>query len=493
MMKNERFGGTSFDAICLMSIKLVTILLGLAVNRLLSQSLSVHDYGTYSQVLLLVSTVSSITILGMVDGINFFYCSEKNLQKRDAYIATIFSLQCIISTVAGAVVMLLTRPLCLYFENFELRELLIFAAVLPLLQNLVSLFQILVVSVGRARMLAVRNLLVSLARLGASLVIVMLVRNLTVMLITTLIMDIGQIAYFSAILKRDNVRIRFSDTDLSLLKPIVTYCIPMAVFIVINTLNRDLDKYLITWMTDTETLAIYANASRPLPFDIVMSSFCTVLIPEITKYISNQDRQRAASLYRSFLEIAYVSTGILCCAALASAPQLMEVLYSEKYVSGLQIFCIYILVDLIRFTNMTLILSAAGKTRTIMMLGLTSITMNAILNVVLYRLVGLPGPAIATLLSVLITGMLMLAFGAKELGTHIRGLFDGKYLAVFALENLAAVAVFSAVQRWLVGMGLHYLLVLALVCGAYGLLMALLHGRRLLRALKAVNAVTRQG
>ena len=474
----------------LMFIKLVTIALGFVITRLLSQYLSVYDYGTYSQILLIVSTVSSMTILGMMDGINYFYCSLKNEQQRDAYIATIFAMQCIVSTAAGAAVLLLSKSICLYFDNPELMGLLAFAAALPFLQNLLSLFQILLVSVGRARMLAVRNLLVSLARLGAALTVVLAVRNVAVMLAVTLVMDIGQILFFAAFLRRDGVSIRTNNVDFRLRTSIFAYCAPMAVFTVINTLNRDLDKYLITLLTDTETLAIYANASRVLPFDIVMTSFCTVLIPEITRFVSNRELEKAASLYKSFLEIAYVSTGILCCTALVAAPQLMQLLYSSKYVSGLTVFCIYILVDMIRFSNMTLILSAAGKTRTIMLLGMASIGMNAVLNIILYRLIGMEGPAVATLVSVLLTGVLMLSFGARELNTRFWRLFDRKYLTIFALESLAAGMAFGTMQKWLTGKGIHYFYVLLLVGGGYGLLMLLLHGRRLLRSLKNVNKVT---
>ena len=490
MMKNKRIGGTSADAILLMFIKLVTILLGFAITRLLSQYLSVYDYGTYSQVLLIVSTVSSVTILGMMDGINFFYCSCRDREERDAYVATIFALQCTVSTVAGAVVLLLTKPLCVYFENPDIGKLLVFAAALPFLQNLLSLFQILLVSVGRARMLAVRNLVVSLARLGAAVAIVLVARNVAVMLSVTLLMDLLQIAFFSEILRRDQVRICFRKADFHLLKTIFSYCAPMAVFTMINTLNRDLDKYLITLVTDTETLAVYANASRVLPFDIVMTSFCTVLIPEITRFVADKKIYKASALYKSFLEIAYVTTGILCSAALAVAPQLMELLYSEKYLSGLDVFCIYIVVDLIRFTNMTLILSAAGKTKTIMFLGLGAIGLNGVLNILLYRWLGLSGPAYATLISVSVTGILMLSFSARELGTRVRQLFDGKYLLLFAAENLIAVLAFGWLQRWLAGQGLHYVWVLLLVCGCYGLTMLLLHGKRFLNALKTVNRVT---
>ena len=70
------FGGSSGDALLLTAVKLMTMLLSLVTTRLLSQYLTTYDYGTYSQVLLISSTIASITILGMMDGMNFFFCSS---------------------------------------------------------------------------------------------------------------------------------------------------------------------------------------------------------------------------------------------------------------------------------------------------------------------------------------------------------------------------------------------------------------------------------
>ena len=53
----------------------------------------------------------------------------------------------------------------------------------------------------------------------------------------------------------------------------------MAIFTLVNTLNRDIDKYVISAVSDTETLAIYANAAKVLPFDIILISFMTVTAP----------------------------------------------------------------------------------------------------------------------------------------------------------------------------------------------------------------------
>lgn len=485
------FQGTSADAVLLAAIKLMTILFGLIVTRLLSQYLTVYDYGTYSQILLIASTVSSLTVLGMVDSINFFYCSEKDEKQREAYIATIYTLQCIVSVAAGAVVLAFGGPICGYINNPAAKKYLFFAAILPFLQNLLSMTQVLIVSVGKARMLALRNLAVSLLRLLVVILMLLTSRNIVLIFLATVVLDIGQILFFLWLLQKNKCFIRLNRTNFKLVKQILHYSIPMAVFTVLNTLNRDCDKYVVAAMTDTETLAVYTNAAKVLPFDIILTSFTTVLLPVITRLIAEKEKSKVVSLYSPFLEITYSCTSILACASLAVSPQLMQFLYTEKYLSGLPVFAVYIVVDMLRFTNITLILSASGKTKILMILAMGSVLLNIVLNILLFQFFGILGPALATLVVTLGTGFCMLHLSAKELDAKTSDFFDVKYLIRFLLENAGAIAAFFLLQNVFVNLGIHYFLILFLVGTLYVAIMTLIHGKRMISNLRKVNEISR--
>ena len=487
MRKSNILKGTSGDALLLTGVKFMTVALGFVVTRLLSQYLSLHDYGTYSQILLLVSTVSSLTILGMIDGVNYYYCSESDPDKRDGYVATLFALQGIASLVAGAVVLLLTGPISAGFDNPDIRNLMIFAAALPMLQNLMNMLQVLLVSVGKAKILALRNLLVSTARLAVALVMVWLVRNVAVILMATLVLDALQVLLFAVILRKNSCRIRLSRVNLRLVGQILQYCIPMAMFIMMRSVNRDLDKYMVGLWTDTETLAVYTNASKPLPFDIILHSFVTVLAPKITRLVAAGEKEKASRLYQGMLELGCLTTVIPCLAALAAAPQLMELLYSDKYISGLSVFCLYILVDLLQFANITMVLCAAGKTGTLMLVGIGTLGFNGALNGLLYWAMGIAGPALATLITTLISCLLIMGLSAKALGTKLRGLFDWKFLPVFLGANLLAVVLLQTLQWCLVGWGWQYILILALVAALYAGAFFVLFRQRIKRNITIVN------
>ena len=482
------FGGSSGDALLLTAVKLMTMLLSLVTTRLLSQYLTTYDYGTYSQVLLIASTIASITILGMMDGMNFFFCSEKDTERREAYVATIYLMQLALGVIMGAAVML---PICAYMDNPELKKLMLFAAILPTLQNLIYISQVLLISVGKAKVLALRNLVISVLKLTAIIIVVHFVKDIALILIVSVLLDAFQLLIFYFILRRNGCLIRFTKADLRLILPILRYCVPMAVFVMLNTLNRDCDKYVIAAFTDTETLAVYTNASKALPIDIVMSSFITILLPVITRGISEKRNSETIEVYRLFLEISYISTAVLGGCILVSAPEFVSLLYSDKYLGGLSVFCIYILIDMVKFMSITLLLTAAGKTRILMFISLGAILSNIGLNILFYKLMGLIGPAIATLAVTFAAGILILYFSAKELDGRIRELFDLRFLIKFFAVLTAAVFLFGYIRILLEKLEMNSYLILA-VCSACCLTIAAsLFLKRLMRNMKRINGLSK--
>ena len=306
-----------------------------------------------------------------------------------------------------------------------------------------------------------------------------------------MLLDAFQLLIFYFILRKNGCLIRFTKADLRLILPILRYCVPMAVFVMLNTLNRDCDKYVIAAFTDTETLAVYTNASKALPIDIVMSSFITILLPVITRGISEKRNSETIEVYRLFLEISYISTAVLGGCILVSAPEFVSLLYSDKYLGGLSVFCIYILIDMVKFMSITLLLTAAGKTRILMFISLGAILSNIGLNILFYKLMGLIGPAIATLAVTFAAGILILYFSAKELDGRIRELFDLRFLIKFFAVLTAAVFLFGYIRILLEKLEMNSYLILA-VCSACCLTVtASLFLKRLMRNMKRINGLSK--
>lgn len=487
MIKNKN--SVAGDSVALAFVKLITSVLGLLTTRILCGFLSKSDYGTYSQVLLLISSMSSITILGMTDGINYYYNNNKGHRKGLEYISTIFFMQLIVSLVGMLVITLISPRLIIYFKNDNLKSLLVFVYILPFMQNLISMLQVLFISIGEAKKIAYRNLIISVSNLILFTVSSYYIREVYILLLFTTILNGIQIVYFSSVLFKSGIVINAKKIKLYYIKGILKYCIPMAMFIMTNALSRDLDKYVVSAFTNAETLAMYSNASKILPFDIVMTSFVTVLLPVLTRILGEKQYIKAQKVYSSFLMISYLSTVILAAGIIPVASNAMCFLYSEKYVEGTSIFVIYIIIDIIRFMGLSLVLSATGNSAMLMRISLVSLGANAILNVILFKIFGVIGPAIATLVVMLGAGMVTLKYSSKAMNSTILRVFNIKELLKKTMVIVMICMVEYVLSRVVIKFFTNNFIILAICYGFYLMVTLLIFKKSIIYYYKELNNI----
>lgn len=479
--------GAGTNSIMLAFVQAITTVLGLVVTKLLSVNFSLQEYGTYSQALLVTSTATSISILGLTDATNYFYNKTKDKEKQRVYVSTIFTLQYIIGVICGVFVILLRAPISKYFKNDSLVSILPIVAFTPLFTNLIRMYQTLFVSIGKAKIFAIRNLIVSIVRLIAVFLACFVFSNIVTVLVVILFLDIIQIIYFCIFIKRYKVTITIRDSRFHLTREIFSFSIPMSIYVLTNALSRDIDKYVISAFANTETLAIYSNAAKILPFDILTTSLITVLIPIITRFINQKLYSDAKDVFKLYLRIGYVLTFIIVGGAIAVSKDLMLFLYDEKYLIGLPVFVIYLIVDMIRFANVIAILSGAGKTKILMIVSITTMVLNAIFNIIGYKLIGLTGPALVTLLLTIGMTFALLHFGAREIRTSILDLFDFKEILIIGIQIL----VMGIITYWLSGLlaskQISYFISLILCYGMYIVILGVLNYKRALQCYRQLN------
>lgn len=480
--------GTSVDALWLTMVRLITMVLGLICIKIISVYFSLEEYGLYAQAILIVSTVCSFSILGMTDAVNYFYNTQaEQSHNKEHYLATIFGLQTIIGTVAGLAIIFGANFLIDYFKNPQLYAAIGWIAFQPLLQNYIPMLQVLYISVGRAKSIAVINLILSIIRLIIFIVATFYTKSIVTILALTLICDIGQVLYFVIDLKKHSIVIRLKKFTKQLCWPILSYAVPMAAFVIINALLRDVDKWIIGYYSNSEELAIYTNCSRLLPFDILTTSFCTVLVPIVTKYIKGH-KDKVCQVYGDYLNIGLLLTSILVGVALWLSKDLLLCLYDQKYLPGLGVFIVYLLVDLSRFANVTLLYSASGNAKKLLHIVIATFVMNLCLAILLYKIIGLLGPAIATLFAMFFSYACYIRGGSRILEYPILKLFDYKsfiivvlevciigYLALIVSDNL--IAGISPVARFMILYPVSILII------------GSLNYKKILTLIKSINAV----
>lgn len=492
-MVHNKMKGATWDSIFLIVVRLATILTTIIQTKILSIGLSLHEYGSYSQALLVVSVTTSCIMLGLGDGLNYFYNSNLNTLggdgKRTAYVNTIFFLETVLG-IGGALVICFGRNLLAnYFGNPDVSILLCIVAVKPVLDNIIYLYQLLFISNQKAKIIAIRNLVISVAKVLAIWVFVQIFSSVRLICVSLVALDVANWIVFKLLLSRDQIKVNIARADLHCIKKIVAYSLPMGVYAFTNALLRDVDKIIIGNMASTADLAIYTNCSKILPFDIVAASFATVLIPYIMRYVSANEKKGLESLFANYMKIGYYTVWTLAAGALIVSGQLVEFLYSPEYLAGKGIFILYLFDSMIRFASFHLVLTASGHSRVIMRYSIISLAANLVLNIVLFYLFGMIGPAIST---VLVTAVYTGAILKKTLvvtGMQITHIFNFRELMVFVGELVIAAIVFSYFNRMLLLAGLDrsltMMIVAALFCGS----VLLINARKICAALKTINSL----
>lgn len=481
--------GNSGNSVLLAVVKAFTTISGILSTMIMSHALSLELYGTFSQTNLIVTTATNLTALGLVDAVNYFYNRSNDETVQKAYINTIMGFQTITGMIAGLLIILLSNNLVEYFNNPMLSSFFWLIAFRPLFANLNVSLQYLQVSIGKAKSVAVRNAGFATLRLVVYAVAAWVLHDITIVLIAFLVFEVAITIFFGWTFVKEKFMIKLYEIDWSKAKEILGYSIPMGIYVLTNSLCRDIDKMLIGGWYSTDQYAIYANCATLLPFDIISASFLTILIPILTRYFGEKDYIHGRILFKNYLKIGYYTSFTFTIACMILSKEMILFLYGEKYLSGQIIFILYTVVDMIKFANMSIVLSASGKTKTLMVCSLASLVANAGCNIVFYHIFGFVGPAIATVFVTVILTVVLAEMSAKSLKTSIWKLVDWKEFFLFVGELIGMGIACFGIKRMMETVETKPVVILCILGAAYVLGILVLNKKKILLAMKEINAL----
>ena len=94
--------------------KIVNLLITMATSMLLSRFRSLEEYGTFSELSLVLNLLTTFCLLGIPNAINYFLPRVDNDKEREKFLNTFFSLNTILSIVAG-IVMAAAMPIMVWY------------------------------------------------------------------------------------------------------------------------------------------------------------------------------------------------------------------------------------------------------------------------------------------------------------------------------------------------------------------------------------------
>ena len=429
------------DAVKLTVSKIISLGISTITAMLLSRFRTLEEYGTYSQMLLVVNLFTSIFMLGLPNSINYFLARAEAREEKKRFLSIYYTLSTFLSLIMGVTLVCAVPLIEKYFNNPNIRGFLYFLAIYPWASVISSSVENVLIVFHKTKWLMVYRLLNSISLLGAVLIVQWkqgtFAEYMSVYLLVYVIFAV--VVYFVVSYLTGGLRVLLDKVQV---RNIFVFSIPIGLAGILGTVNIEIDKLLVGWLMNTEELAIYTNASKELPVTIIATSITSVLLPKIVNLIKHNKNQEAVQLWGYATELSYIVICLIVAGVFAYADDVLTLLYSEKYISGLPVFRVYTLVLLLRCTYFGMILNAYGKSRMIFYSSILSLLLNCLLNPLLFWFLGIAGPAIATFLAMLIVTIMQLKLTSRYLGMNVKNIFPWNKIGFISLLNVTLACAF---------------------------------------------------
>jgi len=434
------------DSLLLTVTQLITLGVNMVNSMLLSRFRTLGEYGTYSQIIAVCTVIITFFSAGFSQCINYFLGKCETEAEKQKFVKNYYSLITLIGVLGGSIALLLLPAMKVYFGNEALESFWFVLLFYPVSHILTSGVDRFFINYRRTKWLMTFKIGHSVLVLSEMVLAILLGLTFYQYMLLYIAVEVlfGLSVYLWMGKLSGTVPFGFQG---KFIKTILLFAMPMALASLVSTINTEMDKLIVGGLVDTETMAIYTNAARELPVYIFSTSISSVVMPFVVRKVSWEDYTGAVALWKKSITLSSYFIAFFVAVMVTFAPQIMTVLYSEKYLPGTNVFRIYSLVLLFRTTYYGMVLNALGKTRTILRASIATMVSNLVLDYVLYKLLGLMGPAIATLLSVGIMNMYQLYLTKKYIKVKFTDIYPlGKMLRILAL-NAGLAVVFYLVQQ----------------------------------------------
>lgn len=433
------------DAVKITVSKILALVVSMIIAMLLSRFRSLEEYGTYSQMLTVIAITTSIISLGIPDSINYFLARAETVIERQKFLSVYYSLNTVISIITGLALVLSTSLIVGFFHNPLIKSFIFFLAIFPwtaIIQASIENFLIVYQKTTGIIWFRVSNSILILMIIIAVEVYHWNFQTYVILfLLMQVVFTLG--VYFIVARIAGKIQVAF---DREIIIKILKFSIPLGLAIVVGTISIQLGNLVIGAIYNTEELAIYANASREMPVTIISASLTAVLLPQLAKLIGKGMYKEAVRLWGKTVVLSYVFISFFASILFIFAPQIITLLYSDKYIAGSAVFRVFSLVILLRTTYFGIILNSMGKTKFILLSSLASLALNLLLSFAFSFAFGIVGAALASLVAIATVNILQLFVTSKFIKISFAYIFPWVEISKITMINILLAVVFGCVK-----------------------------------------------
>ena len=456
------------------STKVLILTLGNGLNVLINfltlpylvRTLSYEEYGSFGQVLLLITVIQGIFAFNLNQIANIYF-SEKEYSQQDVF-KTLKQIIFYLS-IGGTLVMFLTAPLVSWaFDNPLLQDLIFLSLVNLLAQIPVSVFISVLVYFGRVKSVTSILVLSNLLRIALMLIAIQMFHSVHLLMICLSLTSLVQaFAFYYSIpdtLRKGGRYIK------SLAAKFFRLASPLAVSSIIERSLFYIDGMMISAILGTTAFAFYRAGAIEVPFVASLyGSVATIVMPEVARLYADRNLSEIVRLKRIGISTtAFLIYPILVYLLFFSGP-LVAAYLSDKYLQSVLVFSIFNLSLLIRVNDYQDVIIVSGNGKFIFGVVVVMCVFNLILNYFLISYFGILGGAFSFILCLFGYAAVLIWKSVKILKCSIGDMVD----VAFLLKMLLISTVFASALYGVYMYMLHELIFVLVAAPVYMILILL--------------------
>ncbi len=460
----------TFKTLLLASGKILAAFSTVGITAILTRVLSIEDYATHKQALLIYAMCAPALMLGLPKALYFFLPGET--ERPRAYLLNNIILLFAMGSIFCVSVSLGAGDFFAgHFNNERLRELAPIVGVYGLAMLPMAAFSACMMATDRVATIVRFQVLSQLALVGVVATAAGLYGTpeatisgyatwaLCAMLISVVLM-------LAATRGGSDARPSWAG-----MKTQLSYGIPLGLASMFGALSTQIDKFMVSVMCSQEDFAIYVTGALELPLiGVVTGAMNAVVLPELAKFFKAGQLDKIVALWQRAMNKAILILAPAMFTVLLLGPEIMSTLFSSTYEAASEPFRIYALSLPARAAVFGSVLMATDRTRWVTVAAILGLTLNASLNVLFVMWFGASGAAWASVLTTYLVVIYMTFPMCRALNCNLRELISWGHLGqVITASAVPALALYLA-RDYIV---LSPLMTIITVGCVYGLLVAI--------------------
>lgn len=399
----------------------INVLINFLTLPYLVRSLSFTDYGSYGQVLMIISLLQGIFTFNL-NQISNVYFAQGNY-KPELVFSTLMRITCGMS-ILGTLVMLLSIPVIgIAFDNAIVTKLLMFSLLNLLGQIPVPVLIAVLIYFGKVQHTTVILIVTNLLKIGVMFFTIQYLNSVVALMIGLSLVGIVQplLLFFSI-----PVEIRkLGLFEKKLAGKFFSMATPLAISSLIEKSLVYVDGVMISTLLTTTSYAFYRAGAVEVPFIATLYGAVTAIVmPEIARLYADKNFLEIVRLKRTAISgTAFFVYPVLIYLLFFASP-LINLYLSANYAPSAIVFAIFNLSLLIRINDYQDVIIISGNSRFIFKSVLLVALLNLLSNYLMIKWMGITGSALSFIFSLIIFAGLLTWKSTKVMHCKFGDLFN---------------------------------------------------------------------